>query len=98
MLVARWKLITVMLPRLRRILVAREMASQFVCALMAELGLDSEISDGSLLLLQPSAEQESADEPEPSLQHDEPIHRVGHPRYAGFKIAEPWSGYRQGQY
>jgi len=92
-----------MLPRLRRILVTREMASQFVCGLMAELGLDSEIRDGSLLLLQPSAEQESADEPEPrlqhddptpdaepSLQHDEPIHRVGHPRYAGFKIAEPW--------
>jgi hypothetical protein len=36
-------LLKAIMPRLRRILVTREMASQFVCALMAELGLESEV-------------------------------------------------------
>ena len=102
-------LLNSMMPRLRRVLVSPEMANRFVILVAEGLGFTCAITDTSVQLTESDSEEEPAAEPEPCLQQDEstpepepclqqdaPIYRVGQPRNAGVRIAEPWSGYKQG--
>jgi hypothetical protein len=98
------------LPRLRRVLVSPEMAFRFVVLAAEGLGLTCETTEGGMLLAQPDSKQEpsaethpilhqdeSAPDPEPSLEHrEETINSGSHTRYSGVRIAQPWSGYKQG--
>jgi hypothetical protein len=63
-------LVKATLPRLRKVLTSPKMVYQFVCAVVAEFGLDSKASDGGILLMQPTCEQEPTSEDEPCLDND----------------------------
>lgn len=84
------KLIKALVPRLRRVLTSPQLAHQYVVGLIGEFGLEHETTESGILLRQPAFEQTPTPETQPHVNEEKAMQAVGHSKFPGIRIAQPY--------